>query len=391
MVREGHLEPALRDRLAARLGPALFPRRAAGVSLVQILTLLGALLLGTGVIYFIAIHWDGVGKWTKLGLILAFLLACHHFGFALAEGQGRRLPRTGRALTFLGVLAFGGAGALVAQIYHLHSDYPHLVLVWWLTSVPFVLLTRSRAILLLAIALFAIWLLVHTGVWLDLRDLDQVETIGTAFSFLGLAFGLLMKGLASLARGTRFAVCEPVFRALGIPAALCGVYALSFRETFLEETAPGAAGIAFVPGALLAAAAAATFLAARFWRPQAPKEDVRDATLLLLVAALLAGSIRWAPGGTFLVANLLLVAALLVLIGRGVARGLPLDINFGIGGFLVVILTRYFEYLADRVDDAVLGFAGSGALLLGLGLILERRRRALIGAARRGAPRQEAP
>jgi uncharacterized membrane protein len=70
------------------------------------------------------------------------------------------------------------------------------------------------------------------------------------------------------------------------------------------------------------------------------------------------------------------------LIARGVERRMPFSINLGIAGFLLVVITRYFEYLADRMDNAVLGFIGAGLLLLIVGLWLERRRRALLDRAK---------
>lgn len=380
LERDGALEPGQRLRVEEHLADSLFPRRDRMLGFVGVLSLLGAVLVGTGVIYFIASNWDQIGKGARLALIFAVILGSHHFGFQLAEKPGR-LPKTGRALTGLGVLCFGGAIALIAQIYHLHSEYPHFLLAWFLLNIPFALLTRSRAILLLLVGLFTIWVIWQTGVWFDLHELDQDENIGTAFCMLGLGYAAMMKGLATVCTGTRFDRFEIPLRAVATPASLAGMYALSFRGTFLEEQAPGADWIAFVPGALLFLLAAALF--APTLRRRSGHEDLVDSGGLLLAGLILLAGIRLFPGAVFLVANLLLLAAFLVLIIRGVSRGIPLSINLGIGGFLVVVMTRYFEYLADRMDNAVLGFIGAGLLLLTVGLWLERRRRALLDQADR--------
>jgi len=228
--------------------------------------------------------------------------------------------------------------------------------------------------------LFTLWLAWHTGVWFDLRDLEGGGNLGTAFCLLGLAYSAFMKGFAALAAGTRHARLEAPLRVIAIPAALAGMYALSFRHTFLGEEPPGADWIALVPGAILFAAAAL------LWTPGLPRRferaDLIDTGLLLLAALSLGAGIRWFPAQVYLLANLVLLLSFLLLIARGVERRMPFSINLGIAGFLLVVITRYFEYLADRMDNAVLGFIGAGLLLLIVGLWLERRRRALLDRAK---------
>ncbi|MBI4880662.1 MAG: DUF2157 domain-containing protein [Planctomycetes bacterium] len=380
LEQDGTLDAAQRRAVEERLLEALFPRKERTGLLVAVISVLGSLLIGAGVLFFVAQHWDELGKWAQIGLVLAALLLSHHFGFVLAEQPGR-YPRTGTALTLLGVLCLGGALILVTQIYNMQSVYEsNLVLAWWLCAVPFVFLRRSPALLLVVTALFTIWLAWHTCLWLDVLDLDSDENAVSALCLLGLGFAALMTVLASLCDNTRFAGFAPVFRLFAALAGFLGLYGLSFHDGAVADHAPGAPWAVTLPFALVAGLA--LFLVLWAARGKASRPGAFDAALLIGIGAVLVAAIRLWPACVFVLANLVLLFGLLALIARGANRGVPAYINLGIAGFLVLVMTRYFEYLADRMDNAFLAFIGAGALLLGLGLWLERKRRALLTRVR---------
>ncbi len=385
LEQDGTLDAAQRRAVEERLLQALFPNKKERTGLlVAVISVLGALLIGAGVLFFVAEHWDEIGKWWKIGLVLGSLLAGHHFGFVCAEQPGRH-PRTGAALTLLGVLCLGGALILVAQVYNMQSAYEsNLVLAWWLLAVPFVLITRSPALLAVVVALFAVWLTWHTGTWLERAGLDSEENMVSALCLLGLGFGALMRALGALFAGTRSAGFTLVCALFAAPTALVGVYGLSFREPFSAASASGVDWAACLPFALVAGLALLLLLPAL--RKEAGRPDARDAALLAGTGVVLAAAALVWPACVFVLANLALLLGLLGLIARGADRGIPAHINFGIVAFLVVVMTRYFEYLAARMGSAFLAFIGAGALLLGLGLWLERKRRALIARARERQP-----
>ncbi|MFH0946895.1 MAG: DUF2157 domain-containing protein [Planctomycetota bacterium] len=378
LEQEGTLEPDQRQIVGRRLEEALYPRHDPSGGLVRVISILGVILISAGVHYFVASNWEQLGKLFKLLLLFGVVLASHSFGFRLGLRPGR-YPKTGTALTALGVLTFGLAIILIAQIYHLHSDHPHFMLAWWVLGLPFAFMIRSRFILLLLILLCCGWAVWQTGSWLESRNVGDDANTGAAFSLLGLSAAALFRVLAGLARESRHHLFETPLRLFVVPAAFAGVYALSFREAFLPEDAPGVGTFAFYPAAilLLAMLAASGFLLRR----RETRSDFLDACGYGLTAAVLGASAYFWPAGTFVLANVLLFLGLMALVARGVQRGLPLLINFGIAGFLALIMTRYFEYLADHLDNAVLAFIVPGILLLFLGLFLERRRRAFLARA----------
>jgi uncharacterized membrane protein len=108
-----------------RTEAALFQRYHLGEDGVSVaaatIYTLGALLIGAGVLSFVAWNWEDMARPVKLLLLGTALVAAHGIGFwmwRLAEV----LPRLGHALTLLGTLIYGASIGLVAQMFHIHSD-----------------------------------------------------------------------------------------------------------------------------------------------------------------------------------------------------------------------------------------------------------------------------
>ena len=77
---------------------------------------LGGLLLGGGVITFVAANWEEIPTFAKVTMLLATLLAFHLTGYWLWYQKG--WTRFGHALVFAGCLVFGANIGLMAQIFH---------------------------------------------------------------------------------------------------------------------------------------------------------------------------------------------------------------------------------------------------------------------------------
>src|SRR5687767_6302654 len=163
---EGLLAPEQTERVGARLAEILIPHRDHAKTAASVIAWLGGILVAAGVLLLIAANWDQLGKIPKLVLVFGTLGGLHWAGYRFAENPGHR-PALGQALTGAAMLAFGGAIGLVAQIYNLTAHYPNAILAWWALSVPFVLLTRSRKLLLVPLGLFVLWVHWHVGVWYD--------------------------------------------------------------------------------------------------------------------------------------------------------------------------------------------------------------------------------
>jgi uncharacterized membrane protein len=379
LEQQGVLTSEQRARVGERIRPELPRHRDKLALFVRIVAMLGGLLVAAGILLFIAANWEQLGKGFKLVLIFGTLLAVHHAGFVLAEEPGRS-PATGRALTLVGVLLFGGALGLVAQIYHITPEYPWSILLWWTLSVPFALLTRSRSVFAVVLLLFLLWLGWHAGFWLD-RQGGTGDDFGALFCLLALSAAALFRGLL-VQLGARAVELGTPLRLLGPPLALAGLYALSIRDVLLDEDAPGAVAATFLHPAATGA------LAALLLVPGLPRAAGREDALVglaTLAAALLLGACVWtSPAHVYLLANAVLFVGLLLLIATGVRGNVPSSINFGIAGFLGLVLTRYFEYVGSRIDP-FWAFIAAGLILLGLGRWLETQRRTFLAKAGGGS------
>jgi uncharacterized membrane protein len=110
----------------------------------------GSVLIGAGILSFIASNWGDIGKLAKFIFIIVMFLGCNLAGF----GMEKTYPKTSRSLYYLGVLVFGAGIFLVRQMFHFGGDFQAAFLWWSLGIIPLAWALRDKWILLLA-SLFA--------------------------------------------------------------------------------------------------------------------------------------------------------------------------------------------------------------------------------------------
>jgi uncharacterized membrane protein len=401
LASEGLVEPQQAPRVEARLLELLFPPSTgdAASKIAKLVAWLGGALVGAGVLTLVGLNWDALSKWTKLALIFGTLVGLHAAGWRLQvarDGGPGRAPGVGLALTGAAMLSFGGAIALVAQIYHLEAHWPNAVLAWWLLSLPFALLFASRWLLLIVVGLFSTWGMWCVDVWMTDHQLWSNE-FGWGFAVVALAAFVAAAG--ALARGSRFGSFAPLLGLLGRLGALGGLFLLSFEEFGHDRVARfGQEGLLaderlhrfallLAPAAVFAAGALALLAvgaaARRGWRDgRAWLDEPLDVAAVVAGAALAGCADLFVPDLAFLVVNALLLAAVLGLIVRGVRTGRVADVNLALVAFFVTAIARYFEFFSKGFD-AAFTFLGAGVLLLGLGYFIERLRRKFVAQARR--------
>ena len=151
---------------AARIGEryhlSTLPDRGIRLKLITIFSLLGALLIGAGIILFIAANWNAIPRSVRLANIILLIAAVNYVGYDLAFVR-KNYPRIGTALLFLAALQFGAAIWLVAQTFHITSRYHNGVLFWALGILPVAWLLGMESILVLSSALLTVWTLWKSG------------------------------------------------------------------------------------------------------------------------------------------------------------------------------------------------------------------------------------
>lgn len=388
LERDGTLAPEQRRVVEERLEAALDARAGASSRFIAILMTLGSVLVAAGILYLLAYHWTDLAKGTKLAIVFGTLAALHGAGFALAVKPGGR-ANLGIAFTLMGVLAFGAAIGLVAQIYNLHAHYPWAVCAWWLLSVPILLVTRSRAVLVTVLALFLLWAGWHAGVWIEGLGSHMYERgLLAGFGLLAPGIAVFLAALAQACAGTRLASFSGPLRGAVRPLAVLGPFLLAFREPWKTYEQHGfswesrtdiAAGhflpfaLAIVPGLLLLGWET---LRDRSGRSSSSDRGVVEPWIVAGGALFLAASLWVEPRSLFVGANALLLAAGIGWSWLGVRTGSAATVYFAVFVFVATVVARYFEYLWDKLEGAF-AFLSVGALLVAAGFLLDNRRRAL--------------
>lgn len=425
----------LSDVQAARILEFERDRAGSGVPyFTAALSIMGALLLGAGIITFFAANWDHLPKLGKLAILFGSMWLAYAVTAFLTRED--RYPKLGEAILLLAVILFGANIWLIAQTYHIASHYPNGVLIWAAGAMLAAWLVRSEPSAVAGAALAVLW----TGMesfgfdrplhwpylilWLLLTALAlragwrvamHVQMAGlllwSAFSLF--EFAARIQGAASLLaqiyflaylavlvaamiaqRSLRIAQTAQVVRRYAAFGAASAAFLLSFPDLhadmarYFANASPGQTWI--WRSATFAALVLVALLAALHRRVTA--NEARPAHLdwgwaLLALAALLvavtAMGVETRPLGA-IGFNLLYFAGLIWLVYVGVEAQDRKLVNYAFFFLAVGLLARYLDTFWTLLGRSYFFMAG-GALLLVGGYLLERGRRRLtrgIGGGR---------
>lgn len=100
---------------------------------ILILLGLGSVLLGLGIITFVAANWQVWARELKITLLLSGFIGINTAGFYLWQRSNQQWQRRlGQALLLLGALVLGANMALMSQLFHQSGQVYQLCLVWGL-------------------------------------------------------------------------------------------------------------------------------------------------------------------------------------------------------------------------------------------------------------------
>lgn len=181
-----HLETAARERF------------------VFILIAVGVILLGLGVITFVAANWQALSREVKLTLLLSIFLVTNIAGFSLwkqprsnniaSNSQKRRQHILGEGLLILGALTIGANMALSSQIFHISGSSYELFVAWGLAVLLMAYSLRLTSLGLLSLILLLIGYCTSSFGWSV--GLDEFVWTELVVEHLPLVSGLLFVPLA---------------------------------------------------------------------------------------------------------------------------------------------------------------------------------------------------
>jgi uncharacterized membrane protein len=395
-VRQGMITQEQADRLTA-----LYP---AGNGGPRILPLLGGILLGLGVLSFVAANWQDIPRLLRFAIIAA-AMTCFYAG-------GERLMRRGDEKPGLGLIAAGlatfGAGIfLIGQMFHIVAYHAGSFVLWGAAGILLAFLYRSGFLFAVTAAIL---------------NAGQLYSIGQFSAFSLAAFLVLLGGLGlywlfdrrpwyawlyclSILLQSLLLIMERDWNPVWFMGAVLLLYtagdALRSRETAFPLQA-GALTAAFLFSAVCVALPMQSD-----WLGFHAGESGQASVYLAATFALLSASaaLKWKSGrisgmfewvlllpyfylsrGESLGCMLALCLFSLGVLWRGYIEERPFKINGGTGLFLFSILLAYTKLAWGYMNKSVFFLAG-GILLLALSWYLNRRRKQVL--TKGGKPHDE--
>ncbi|MBI4529255.1 MAG: DUF2157 domain-containing protein [Deltaproteobacteria bacterium] len=334
---------------------------------------LGGLLLGAGVLLFVAAHWDKLSPAERFGLVLALVALFHVLGALLVE----RFSVLSTALHAIGTICLGAGIFLAGQIFHLQEHWPGGVMLWALGAWVAWAVLRDWPQASLVAVLTPVWL---SSEWLEATHGWMGRDKILAEGLLMLAISYLTAVLPEKETPGRKALAWIGGLAL-IPLTV--IVVASGRVTFWE----------LLPASYLMlgwmVALIAPLLLAWLLR--------RDAAWMNIIAALWVVTLGTTstPGtepGESLLRYLwhelgpygICAVGSIGLIAWGLREARKERINLGVTGFALTVLFFYFSTVMDKLGRSA-SLIGLGLLFLLGGWLLEKTRRRLVARLEREA------
>ena len=338
---------------------------------VLLALILGAILLGAGVLLFVAAHWQTLSPTSRMCLVLLIVVFFHGLGILARD----RFAGFAIAMHALGTVSAGAAIALVGQIFNMQEHWPSAVLLWALCAAAGWWLLRDQFQQSLTLLLVPAWIFSE---WMDRAD--AYASAGTYLARMMAVVAAMY--LAAFLHSRRRALAGILF---GFGAVLLPISIGILAHGWLGAGYPRQPW-GFVPlsyrvaafGVMLAAIVTSAILE-------------RQSSLPTLVVACVAMILPWAqttipddiPGyhwkhsAPSLVAYAIVAAASVFLVWWGVRTSAKALVNYGVVAFAATVMWFYFSSVMDKLGRS-LGLIMLGVLFLAGGWGLERTRRKLI-------------
>lgn len=391
---EGMISSELAETLTNRYPMMEAHRRAFGLSrFSSIIAIFGTVLVGLGIIGLVAVNWDGLSGFTKMGLLIGFTTASYIVGWLIAYGY--EYPRTGIAIILLGAILFGASIHLIAQSFNVDVNHPNLVMAWFIGVIPLAYATRSNAVLVLSV------ILLLGGVGFRSQEWMTTGVDDGALLFLGLIAYLLL-GAALFAVGrlharlTEYQHFARVYEIWGFVIAGIATYILGslFIWSELEFQGMSAPTLEYWATIALILAitgvgmyvgfrrdATASIVSARWRWEVSGVLAIFGIALLTLIGVFASVSWFWLPF------NAVIIAAVVAMVNAGIRFNRDFLVNIAFVLFSITVISRYFEIgLELGLLDQAMAYIVAGVLLIAMGLGLERMRRRIIEDIRNRSP-----
>jgi len=341
---------------------------------VVVALILGGILLGAGVLLFVAAHWDEVSPSGRFLLVVG-VLAALHLGAVLSV---ERFPAMATVLHGVGTVGAGAAIALVGQIFNMQEHWPAAVLVWALCAAAGWRFLGDQFQQVLFLLLVPAWIISEWSYWANHFGGFDVY-LARLLAVIGAVY------VTAFIHSKREAVFGILFGVGGVALIVAVGIASEGWSSWYD-------GPALSLGLRLAAIAAMLGAAVAGWMWERRSIiPIFAATVMIFLLPWLHALVRpdRALGQTnafeapSLLAYVVVAATAMVFVWWGVRERSRAVVNYGIAAFAITVAWFYFSSLMDKLGRS-LGLIGLGILFLLGGWLLERFRRRLMEQVRSG-------
>lgn len=318
----------------------------------------GGLLLGAGILLFVAANWDTLSPLQRF-LTLAATVAALHLGGGLAASRSAALATT---LHAVGTAAFGAAVFLAGQVFNLAEDWPHGFLLWAVGAGAALALRRDWP--------HVLWVAVLVPAWLHAEWAAASPAVAGVSAPIFVGWLVLGVAYASAVGADRDSPWRRALSRLGPLLAVPAAILLPFAHDIAPADGQRLANFTALSWTL----AVGLPLLAGWWLRG------RAAWPLLLVAAFAVSiaALDTSHSSQRVLAHLLYAGASSGLVWWGLRDSHPLRVNLGVIGFALTVASFYYSSVFGRFGRSI-GLIGLGLLFVGGGWWLERTRRRLLG------------
>lgn len=377
-VKEKIIQPAQAKKILSKYNDLPEEGFFGKNKLISVVSTIGAILIGLGMLLFVASNWQAMPASLKL-----IILYGSTFGFYFAgwKVQQKNFHKVGLSLLFLGSIMVGVTLALTAQIFNIEANFMRFFLIWFVAVAPLSYVFRSKPTLLLSHILFACFLAAFMGGGGDFDDL--AEGFFDGFGVF-LFYGLTIYGIGFLHERTAFKEFKGSYQGAGIFFTLLMGFALVASELRIVDEV-GNHWLSYI--FLLTACLTVMLTALHMKQTKGTKHELIWSLLALFMAlgawalSFTLQDVSWRSAEIFVYLiplHFVYFALLLVTLLSGYYNGITYNINLGLVFFVLYIGYFYFTTVFAYLPRS-LSFVLGGLLLIGGGLFLEKKRRSLIG------------
>ena len=345
--------------------------------MVLLVLILGGILLGAGVLLFVAAHWAELSPLNRMLLVLAMLVFFHGVGLLVRD----RFDALATAMHAVGTVSAGAAIALVGQIFNMQEHWPAAVLLWAICAAAGWLLLRDQFQQTFTLLLLPAWIISE---WIS--RIGAYGGLQVYVARMLIVIGAVY--LAAFLHSRKRAVFGILFAvgAMALPIAIA-LLSDGWGNFFGRE-------VKFVPGSYQLVALAIIVMAILLgalvdWRSLAPACVVTIVAYGLpwaqkTVTVQLAPGTPWQRTQPSLLAYAMVAAGAIFLVWWGVKTSAKALVNYGMAAFAATVVWFYFSSVMDKLGRS-LGLITLGVLFLAGGWLLERTRRRLVSGIEEGA------